>query len=93
MLQILNLLKDKGTESISWEILDKAMVNIDGEHMNQELFKAEYDANPQIKSAIHSFDPEGVNFKDSKGIAGSDTSDADKTVDTMAKRASSKTLN
>lgn len=70
------------------------MRNMGVQRMDVEAFKQSYDSDPRIKNAIKSFDRDGINFVDNTDdISGTDTGDADKTVDKMAKRASSKALN
>ena len=69
--------------------------NIDGRMLYTE-FKRKYEANkPAYDKFVANFDENGVTLKTGEDEieGGADTNDAQKTVDSMAKRASAKLLN
>jgi hypothetical protein len=65
------------------------MDNMGAEEYNQETFKAAYDQDPQIKSLVASFDPEGVTLK---GGEEPQAPAQDNTVDQMAQSATANAM-
>jgi hypothetical protein len=74
---------------LSFQALNKMLLNLDQPQFDYNGFKAVYDANPDFQAYIKNFDEKGVTLS-TKVEAPSDTQipqgDAD-TVDQMAKRA------
>jgi len=65
------------------------MDNMGAEEYSQETFKAAYDQDPQIKSLVASFDPEGVTLK---GGEEPQAPAQDNTVDQMAQSATANAM-
>ena len=65
------------------------MDNMGAEEYSQETFKAAYDQDPQIKSLVASFDPEGVTLK---GGEEPQAPAQDNTVDQMAQSATTNAM-
>jgi len=65
------------------------MDNLGSEQYDQETFKAAYDQDPQIKSLVSSFDPEGVTLK---GGEEPQQPAQDNTVDQMAQSATANAM-
>ena len=65
------------------------MDNMGAEEYSQETFKAAYDQDPQIKSLVASFDPEGVTLK---GGEEPQQPAQDNTVDQMAQSATANAM-
>lgn len=74
---------------MSWEELNGYMDNMGAEEYNQDTFKAAYDQDPQIKSLVSSFDPEGITLKGGEEPA---QPAQDNTVDNMAKSATANAM-
>lgn len=53
----------------SWQAMSQMMQNITGQEINYDAFKAEFDANPQLKNIVDNFDENGVTIKTKNKIA------------------------
>lgn len=78
----------------SWNAISNMLQNVGGSALNYDIFKAEFDANPQFKELIKSFNDRGVVVKTNKeapkpGQPG-DKDAAKSNVDRSAKRAAAK---
>jgi hypothetical protein len=86
--------------SFSWRAIssmykDVTKRNIDGRNLYREFIR-KYDANkPLFDKVVANFDENGVRLKtrDEQRADGANANDSQKTVDSMAKRASAKLLN
>lgn len=72
------------------------MQNVTGQEINYDAFKAEFDANPQIKNLVDKFDADGITIKtknkaEEPGAVG-DKAKAKSGVDSSAKRAAAKMI-
>jgi hypothetical protein len=77
----------------SWEAINQILANAEGNSVDYNAFKAEYDSNPNLKGLIHRFDADGLVIKTKNradDIPVGDTGPSD--VDRMAKRAAAKEI-
>ena len=77
----------------SWEALNHILQNVQGNAVDYEAFKAQYDADPSVKGFVKNFDADGVTLKTKRDsveqpVADKGTSD----INTSAKRAAAKQL-
>lgn len=86
--------------SFSWRAIASMYSQISNRNVDSRTiyneFKRKYDTNQLVfDKVVANFDENGVRLKtqDDERADGSDTNDAQKTVDSMAKRASQKMLN
>lgn len=67
--------------------------NIDGQQVDYETFKAEYDSNPELQSLVQNFDSRGITVKTrEKEMPTVGTKKTD-SVASSAKRAAAKVIN
>lgn len=70
--------------------------NVTGQEVNYELFKNDFDTNPQIKSIVDRFDGRGVTIKTKKEAGEPQSIPGEKStgssVNSSAKRAAAATL-
>lgn len=77
----------------SWEALNHILQNVQGNSVDYDAFKAQYDADPTLKDFIDNFDADGITLKTNRSsteqpVADKGTSD----INTSAKRAAAKQL-
>lgn len=53
----------KSTAKYSWEAISSMMQNINGQEIDYDLFKMEFDKNPQVKKLVNRFDAQGIEIK------------------------------
>jgi hypothetical protein len=53
----------KSTAKYSWEAISSMMQNINGQEIDYDLFKMQFDSNPQIKNLVNRFDGQGIEIK------------------------------
>ena len=51
------------TSSYSWASVSRMMQNVSGQEIDYDLFKRQFDANPQLKTLVDRFDGKGITIK------------------------------
>jgi hypothetical protein len=101
LIRVLNNLKGRADSKnqpakFSWQAMSQMMQNITGQQVDYDAFKAEFDANPQMKNIVDNFDENGITIKTKTkaavpGVPG-DKAKSQAAVMSTAKKAASKLL-
>jgi hypothetical protein len=101
LIRILNNLKGRADSKnqaakFTWSAMSQMMQNITGQEVDYDAFKAEFDANPQLKNLVDNFDENGITIKtktkaELPGVPG-DKAKAQANVMSTAKKAANKLL-
>ena len=83
----------KQSAQYSWDALNHILQNVQGNSVDYQAFKAQYDANPSLKDFIKNFDENGVTLKTSTDSSEQPVSDKGTSdINTSAKRAAAKQI-
>ena len=101
MIRVLSNLKGRAdskgvTAQMAWPALSNIMQNTTGQEIDYDSFKAEFDANPQMKELVDNFDENGIVIKtkakkEQTGGVGDKTKSKNAVI-SSAKRAASKMI-
>jgi hypothetical protein len=99
LVRILSNLKGRAdsqsaSAQFSWNAISNMLQNLGGSALNYDIFKSEFDTNPQFKELVKRFDAQGVVLNTEKELPkpgqGGDKDAALANVKSSAKRAASK---
>lgn len=80
----------------SWNAISNMLQNVGGGLLNYDVFKTQFDSNPQFKEIIKRFDSRGLVLKTNKELEkpgqGSDIDASKANVERSAKRAAAKRI-
>jgi hypothetical protein len=101
LVRVLTNLRDqaetkKFSKPYNWAAISKMMQNVTGQSLDYDSFKAEVDANPNLKTLFHNFDDQGITFikpVEVKTAVAANKAKSQAAVKSSAKRAAGKLLN
>ena len=89
--QILHLKAQQGATKISWDELNNYLSNSEKEHYDRESFVVAYNADQRLQNLVNNFDEDGVVLAGGEAPQ-MDQPDDDKSIDSMADRATKNAL-